>query len=155
MVTVDTLIEKSTQSQSFFLDYFPLARRSVIANRFFAAAREGAETVDAVLRQVKAGAILRMVVARREQWSEEHKLLSVLETEEARVYVQEVLDRESLPQEEKWRAKQERHEHYRRKYLRAQSPTEKQLCFLKSLGCQTTPANRWEASEMIDGHVNR
>lgn len=153
---MSTLIQDFSVCQSTPpLDQFPRARQSVIANRFYVAAREceGVATVDAVLRHVKAATILRMVVAKREQWNEERKLLSALETEAARAYAQEVLAREALPPEEKQRLKAERQEHFRRDYLRAQTPTEKQLSYLKSLGCKTVvPANRFEASELIEAH---
>lgn len=152
---MSTLIQDSSVCQSAsLLDQFPQERRSVIASRFFTAAREceGAGTVDAVLRKVKAGAILRMVVAKCEQWTEERNLLSALETKVAREYAREVLAREALPPEEKQRLKAERQEHFRRDYLRAQTPTEKQLSYLKSLGCKTVPADRLEASQLIEQH---
>ncbi|MFN2510923.1 MAG: hypothetical protein ABR568_05695 [Pyrinomonadaceae bacterium] len=152
---MSTLIEDSSVCQtSSLLDRFPQERRSVIANRFFTATREceGAATVDDVLRQVKAAAILRMVIAKREEWSEERNLLSALETNAAREYAQEVLAREALPPEEKRRLKAERQEHFRREHMRALTPTEKQLSYLKSRGCKTVPANRFEASQLIEQH---
>lgn len=149
-----TLSENQPPSQgSSFLESFPAERRSLIANQFHGAVREGASTVGDVIRGVKGDAIRRMMFpANRERWNTQRQLISLLESEEARVYAQEVLDRESLPPEEKQRIKADRSDQYRREYLRAQSPTERQLCFLKSLGCEVMPANRLEASELIDRH---
>lgn len=139
---------------SYFLDQFAIERRSLIANQFFAAVREGSNTVDEVLCSVKADALRRMMFPEnRERWNAQRQLVSLLESAEARVYAQEVLDRELLSPEEKQRIKAERSEQYRREYLKAQEPTERQIRFLRSRGCQTMPTNRWEASVMIDGHI--
>ncbi len=145
------MTDKITHS---LLDRFPPARRSAIANRFFKAVREGgATTIDLVIQQVKADAISRMLFADRQSWNLEREFLTLLEGEEVRVYAQEVLDREVLPPEARLQLKAERSEQYRREYLRAQPTTERQLRFLRSLGSTTLPASRWEASEMIDGHL--
>lgn len=135
---------------SFFLDQFALDRRSLIASQFFAAVRAGADTVEDVIRTVKGDCHFRMVTSKGEIWTAQRQLLCLLETEEARRYAQEVIEREALPAEEKRRLKVERQERHRRDYLRARLPTERQLRFLKSLGCNETPASRLEASDLID-----
>lgn len=154
---MDTLKPNLAISQpvSFFLDNFEPLRRSGIASQFFGAVRSGALTEDEVIGSVKGDALRRTLTAEGERLETQKQLIDLLETDEARVYAAEIIMRESLSIEEKWRLKRERQQHYRREYLRAQSPTERQLSFLKSLGCQVLPASRWEASEMIDGHVSR
>lgn len=134
-----------------FLDQFALARRSLIANQFFNAVRSGAITSETVLRSVKADALRRMMFPEdRERWNTQRQLVSLLETDEARRYAQEVLDREALPSDVKQKLKTDRSEQYRREYLKAQRPTQRQLLFLKSLGCEVVPANRLEASDLIE-----
>jgi hypothetical protein len=149
-----TLIQDSSVCQSSsLLDQFPQERRSVIANQFFTAVREGSITVDEVLRSVKGDAIRRMMFPEnRERWNTQRQLVALLGTEAAREYVRQVLEREALPPEEKLRLKAERQERFRRDYLRAQTPTEKQLSYLKSLGCKTVPTDRQHASELIEAH---
>jgi len=135
---------------SFFLDQFAQSQRGAIGTQFFGAAREGASTVEDLIAAVKAGAHLRLVTSKGEGWTAQRKLIDLLDTAEARVYAQEVLEREALPPEEKLRLKEERQERYRREYLRAQAPTERQLRFLKSLGGNERPANMLEASDLIE-----
>ncbi|CAN5547691.1 hypothetical protein BH20ACI3_BH20ACI3_38820 [soil metagenome] len=150
---VQTLPEKPPDGQaSCFLEDFPQANRSLIANQFFAAVRGGAATVDAVIGEVKRDAILRMTLAAGERWATQRLLLKLLETAAARAFAQTVIERESLPREEKLKLKSERSEGFRREYLRVQPPTQKQLEFLQKLGCYTTPSNRLHASELIERH---
>lgn len=137
---------------SHFLDRFSLEHRSAIANRFFKAAREGATTIETVIQKVKADSISRLLFADRDVWNEERSLLSMLEGEEVRVYVKEILERESLPAEERQKLKAARGEQYRREYMKVQKPTEPQLRYLKSLGCRTIPVTRFQASELIEEH---
>ncbi len=139
-----------TPPASGFLIHFSIKSRSAIANRFFKSVREGATTPEEVLRAVKADTIARMLFASREVWNDERRLLSLLEGKEVRLYIKEVLDRESLPTEEKQRLKAVRSDQYRQEYLRAQKPTERQLRYLKYLGCPTIPSDRLEASELIE-----
>ncbi len=146
-----TLPEKQPPSQDqSFLEAFPVARRSLIANQFFAAVRGGATTVDDVIRGVKADSLTRMLFANRDAWNTQRQLLALLETEAARAFARQVLVRESLPPEEKLQLKAQRSETYRREYLKARPPTQKQLEFLKALGCFTTPSSRLHASELIE-----
>jgi len=147
---IDKLHPVSIPVKGYFLDQFALERRSAIANRFFKAAREGATTIETVIQKVKADAISRMLFANREVWNQERSLLSLLEGEEVRVYVKEILERESLPAEERQKLKAARSEQYRREYMKAQKPTEPQVRYLKSLGCSAVPANRLQASELIE-----
>ncbi|MGI9065899.1 MAG: hypothetical protein ACR2HX_05770 [Pyrinomonadaceae bacterium] len=152
-MTDKTHTASDSAKTSYFLERFPLERRSSIANRFFKAAREGgATTIDLVIQQVKADAISRMLFADRQSWNLEREFLTLLEGEEVRVYVREVLGREALPPGVKLQLKAERSEQFRREYMKAQEPTERQVRFLKTLGCQTVPLNRLQASELIEAH---
>ena len=142
---------KTPQAVSYFLDQFVPARRSLIANQFFNAVRSGATTTGDVIGSVKADALRRMMFPEdRERWNTQRQLVSLLETDEARRYAQEVLDREALPSDVKQKLKTDRSEQYRREYLKAQRPTQRQLLFLKSLGYEVVPANRLEASDLIE-----
>ncbi len=155
-MNAQTINQNSALGQtSFFLDHFDLARRSLIANQFHSAVREGASDVDAVIRSVKADALRRTLIeSDAERVATQKQVLELLAGEEVRRYAQEVLDRESLPAEVKQKLKADRSEQYRHEYMKAQKPTERQIRFLKSLGCPVLPENRFEASQMIDGHIN-
>lgn len=146
-----TLSENQPTSQgSSFLEAFPVARRSLIANQFHCAVRGGATTVDAVIREVKRDAISRMTFAGGERWTTQRELLRLLETDTAGAFAKTVIAHEALPPEEKLQLQAQRSEAYRREYLKAKPPTQKQLEFLKTLGCFTTPSSRLHASELIE-----
>jgi len=74
---------------------------------------------------------------------------------EALALASELIAYESLPQEAKAQLKFERGQHSRQSYMSSVAPTEKQLAYLRQLGVTTVPANRWEASELIDVHVRK
>lgn len=149
---VDTLNENCTQGKPFLLDHFALSQRSGIANQFFSAYRSGAETPGAVLLSVKGDVLRRILTQEGDRLKTQQLLLSLLESGEANAYAQQVVERECLSPAEKERLKSERQEHHRREYLKAQPATERQIGYLKSLGCLVGPANRWEASQMIEQH---
>lgn len=141
-----------------FLKVFPLVSRSLIVNQFCHAVRQGARTVDEVLKAVTTDAHSRKDHGFSEQGESQAMLLAQLgdaETrEEARRFAQHIIDRERLPWEEKLRLKTEAQHDYQQAYMASQPPTLKQLSYLKSLGCDTKPENRLEASNLIEQHKN-
>src|SRR5688572_21206493 len=95
---------------------------------------------------VKGDVLRRVLTEEGSRLDGQRQLLALIENGEAAAFAQQVIERERLPAEEKMRIKKERVEHHRREYMKAQPPTEPQLSFLRSLGCKTTPANRFQAS---------
>ena len=138
-----------------WLEHFPASRRSGIATLFHYAVRAGHTTPAAVIHPV------RHALQRRQQWpsapTEEAHLRAVLETLQtdragALAYAESVIAWEHLPYAERERQKQERAQHFRQQYMAAQPVTDKQLRCLQSLGyVGETPANRADASALIDG----
>ena len=66
-----------------------------------------------------------------------------------------VILQESRSPEQKQRDKEAHEADGKRRYMESQPVTEKQRAFLKDLGCPDEPANRWEASEMIEAWRTR
>jgi hypothetical protein len=150
---VSTLIKNSSVCQpTSLLDHFPPERRSLIANQFFTAYRSGAETVDAILLAVKADVLRRILTEEGDRLETQQLLLSILERGGATDYAKQIVDRERLSPEEKLRLKNERSDHYRRESMKAKPATAPQLQVLRTLGCKTKPANRLEASQLIEAH---
>ena len=138
-----------------FLEHFEQARRSLIANMFCRAVRDGAETVDAVISSVKGDAQRRLLTGDREQQTTQRLLLSLLDGQEALAFAQRTLEWEKLSFDQKDLIKRARAEEYKRLSMRARPATEKQLSFLRALGCHTTPSHRQHASELIGKYKAR
>jgi len=111
-----------------------------------------AQIVQAVLTR------LRVDLQRRRQWRSaagleplRQALLAVIaHPSEALQLAEEALAWGQLPRAERERRKAARGEAYRRQYLSALPPTDKQLRFLRSLGHDGPVENRLHASELID-----
>jgi len=137
-----------------WLEHFPDARRSTIANWFHYAVRGGSRTPAAIVHQVQH------TVQRRQQRVSDpaektylHAVLEALQTEQsgALAYTQSVLDWEALPRAEREHQKQERGRHFQQQYMAQLPVTPQQQAFLQSLGhTGEPPANRLEASRLID-----
>jgi hypothetical protein len=86
-----------------------------------------------------------------------HAVWQALQTapQEAYAYAQSVLDWEHLPHAERERQKQERGRHFQQQYMAQLPVTPQQQAFLQRLGyAGEPPANRAEASTLIDGLLN-
>jgi hypothetical protein len=142
-----------------FLENFETARRSLIANMFCFAVRGGEKTPVDVIEWVRSDAGIRFAAATYDRNAEigaaMETLLEIIETNEAIEYARFVIYRESLPQAEKSKLKQESGIDYAKTYMQTQPPSEKQLKYLKTLGCQTIPQNKAEASRLIDRYVKQ
>lgn len=139
-----------------FLELWPAARRSLIVNQFCFAVRRGAKDADAILGAVGADAQKRFAEHgdAGEQGESQRVLLLAIETNEARNFAEFILWRESLPYSEKQRLKNEAGKDYQRAYMARNPPTQKQLKYLEALACHIIPANRLEASQLIDKYKN-
>lgn len=142
-----------------FLKTFPAGRRARIANQFCAAVRQGCGTVDEVLCYVRAEANHSVSHGWDDEAGSQTLLLQLTATEDARGYAQHIIDRESLSQEEKDRLKGETGSDFRRLYMSEAPATERQLVYLRFLGCDEIPTSMLEASNLIeqykDGSVQR
>lgn len=134
-----------------FLRQFEEARISLIVNQFCYAVRAGNETAAEVLAWVTEDAIQRL---KREGDAHQHQsqrtLLKAIDSDEARLFAEHIIWRESLPYEERQKLKEAAGINYKYEWMKKHPPTDKQLKYLEALACHVIPANRWEASNLIN-----
>jgi len=155
MIADTTLTVHSFSDARAWLEHFPAARRSGIANWYHYAVRNGATTAAGVVHQVQ------QTVLRHQQWSSNategahfQSVLQALQTDRsgALAYAEAVITWERLPYDERQRQKQARGRHFQQQYMAIQPVTDKQLRYLQCLGyVGEMPANRTAASSLIDG----
>ena len=131
--------------------------RSVIANTFCYAVRNGHATVDALLTAVRQRMTER---AMERDLSEEDvsvflRVITLIEQGKATNYAKFIIHRESLSKGERGRSKHKSSAVHIRNYMKDKPPTDKQLDFLRKSGCEVIPSNRLEASDLITDYVNR
>jgi len=130
-----------------YLKQFSKDYRGTIGDRFCQAVRNGNEDAEAILNAVRTD-----VAGRSGQvWLDVENSLS---TGDAWDFAQHILDRESLPYEEKIRLKNESKADYTSEYVQSkmasEPPTFKQLNYLEGLRCHIVPKTKLEASVLID-----
>lgn len=135
----------------FLLDY-PKAGQGTITNWFCYAVRDGAKTPREVLAQVEYTVRRKMPVDERYSLSngDLERLLEHLLDPEAEDFAAFIIERESLPNDVRERLKAASGATYQQAYMAEQPPTEKQLSYLRSLGCQEVPTTKLQASQFID-----
>ncbi len=150
-------LTKTWDYQGEWMNRFPQNTRSTIMNLFCYAVRDGHSSPLAVLQQVEYQALRRKGrysdSCLTDEWLDE--LVAALEGDEARAVAEHVIWREGLPPEEKARLKAQSGKAYIAAYMADQPPTEKQLHYLRSLGCREAPQSKKEASEWIDQWLNK
>ena len=144
------LPENILQDKLAYLSYFPPEQRSTAANNMLEAVRAGCSEPHQVVGYA-------LEKATRRSWNEAAqtlRLLSELDFEALLAGARWALWWESLPLLERQRIKAERSETAIERWMAEQPPTEKQLRYLHNLGYRgPTPANRLEASKLIDGFM--
>lgn len=142
--------EPILQDKLAFLSHFPPEQRSTAANNLLEAVRAGCSDPHQVVGYA-------LEKAARRSWSEAAQtllLLFHLDPEALLAGARWALWWESLPLLERQRIKAERSETAIERWMAEQPPTEKQLRYLHNLGYRgPTPANRLEASRLIDGFM--
>jgi hypothetical protein len=135
-----------------FLQKYPRLAQGTVMNLFCYAFRDGARSVTAILQQVEYQARRRMGRNTSEHLTDEwlSVLVEDLLTDEAQNLASFVIWRESLPAEERQALKRTAETAHVAQHMQGQPPTAKQLKYLASLGCTTTPADKYEASRLID-----
>lgn len=123
---------------------------------FLRSVRAGERTPDGVAREAlnDLRAHLRESLASRVNTDTLalQRLISVVlaHPSEALLLAGEALAWESLPGHERTAIKDARADHYRREWMEAQPPSEKQLAFLKVLGYLGPVQSKQHAGELID-----
>lgn len=141
------------QNPRAWLDHFPPERRSTIANWFHHGVRNGARTPQAVCSAVW------QTVQQRLHWSSDlanrQFLQGALDTlratqQEALAYAQSVLEYERLPYEARQQVKAQRTLAALKLGMRGKPTTEAQYGLCTPAGDGELPADRAEASALID-----
>lgn len=118
--------------------------RGIIGHLFCNAVRHGCDDVQSILDWVEQDCMTRENPVYRD-------VINTLYDGEAWDFAQHMLDRESLPREEQIRLKNE--SKASNQFVKARMaddvPTDKQLAYLKVLGCKTVPTSKLEASDLI------
>ncbi len=139
---------------SAFLEHFNPNWRGAAANYFYQVIRAGAVTPAAVALGVETE-VLRLLDSPY-LWEKSRQNLLALESallgdrDGALRFAEQCLQREQMPAGERQALKAAGAEEGRRVYMAAQPATEKQLAYLRSLGCADVPDNRLQASEWIN-----
>lgn len=130
-----------------FLERFEARWRGTIGDQVCRIIRDGRETVNEVV-----SAMQRKCEANFEERSGDFykQLHTAIDTFDGRDFVHFLLRREALPYEEKMRLKEEARQKSAKAFMSHQPPTERQMTYLKSLGCNVLPKSKLEASELID-----
>lgn len=136
-----------------FLKFWPSSKRSLIANQFCNAVRDGCQTVDDVLCFVRADANKRLGYGRYRDETQ-LMLLELTGSDEARRFAEHIIWREGLPFDERERLKSGMGNEFRRIYMSENPPSAKQLAYLKFLGCPSIPSTMLEAGELIARYKN-
>jgi hypothetical protein len=144
------------------LPHIPERQRAPLMNRFLDPIRirgivEPTETVKCVV----AG--LQQDLRRRGRWNTASDLGPLRDTRlvvlayptEALALAAEAVVYEHLPADEKTELKEIRRVSGCQAHMARLPPTEKQPQYLRRLGVVTVPANRMDASQLIDAHVRR
>ena len=140
------------------LEYFPKLKRSLIMNQFLAAIREGGAAIASdVLDWVRWDTLnrRRSRYASQESIDLQCELASRLESAEAYKLAEYCLWWESLSRDEKEKVREPNKQIYIKKHMATQPPTEKQLNYLASLGCEEVPKSKADASDLIEKYLNK
>ncbi len=146
--------DRTAQQYARFLNHLPADQRGPIGSLFHEAVRAGATDAAGVLSHVQ-GEVMALLQTRylsqsRRGGLEALRAALASDPAAARDYAEYALWWNGLPQSERDRLKSEKEREGQREWMRSQPPTSKQISFLRALGCDTTPASKLEASELID-----
>lgn len=141
-----------------FLAQWPQNKRATIMNQFLRVIREdGADKPDRLLRWLHTATSKRLdsPYCQGEDREAQLKLLDACMSDDGWQMAEYCLWWESLSREEKTKIKQRRGTDYAKQAMSAQPPTEKQLKYLATLGCDEIPISQAQASEWIDARVKK
>lgn len=140
-----------------FLAKWPQNKRATVMNQFLGAIRHGAKTIKDIGGWLVSDATRRFyspyadVETKAAQW----RLMGIESDHDFQAMCEYCLWWESLTSDEKQKIRLERGGDYAKKVMATQPPTDKQLDFLKGLGCFDIPKSKAEASEWIERFKRR
>jgi hypothetical protein len=151
------------------LPYVPQRQRGPLMNLFLEPVRRGMTTdPDVIVTYVIA--TLREDIQRRGTWNFSSDLTPLHQTllavqghpTEARGLAAEAVAYEQMPERDRAKLKASRRKDILRQFVSTQPtsmlnkpPSEKQLAYLRKLGVREVPANRWDASQLIDAALRK
>jgi hypothetical protein len=151
------------------LPYVPQRQRGPLMNLFLEPVRRGITTdPDVIVTYVIA--TLREDIQRRGTWNFSSDLTPLHQTllavqghpTEARALAAEAVAYERMPERDRAKLRASRRNDMLRQYVAtkptsmlSKPPSEKQLEYLRKLGVATAPANRWDASQLIDAALRK
>ena len=143
------------EEKQAFLNHFLPNHRSTVMNQFLEPIRrEGITTADAIVAYVSLDAFERSHsrYSRDETLATQRTLIEEIERDGTGAInlAEYCLWWESLSSEEKHKIRAPKNAEYARQYMQGQPPTEKQIKFLRSLGCTEQPRDKAHASELIE-----
>jgi len=150
-------MNKKWNCENGLFDGFNKNFAGALGNLFCIAFRSGKTEVESLLNFVRLEALANT----RKSWASVEaievytKFSESLETPKAREFAEHIIWRESLSDDEKRKLKNESKQDGLNSWMSAQSPSEKQLNYLKSLGCQTIPTSKLEASNLIEEFLKK
>lgn len=135
-----------------FLSRFPQPAHNVITQLFLRAIRGGQTMPLSIIANVKDRAEESLQYGGWESFepSDIRVFLKSLDDVEAQDFAAFLLEREALSPEEKTRLKSAKQSQHAVAYMADQPPTEKQISYLKKLGCAEVPTSKAHASQLID-----
>jgi hypothetical protein len=148
------VLDQSAPAVPTWLDQWPPAKRSGLAQLFYAAVRSGAMDPAAIVEEVRLTLVRRLqwtVDTVRRQWFSQ--ILNTMADDPAHVqrYAAAVLAREQLPREAKSALKRTQAHTFMQEAMQGKPVTEAQIWRLRREGYTgTIPDDRREASALID-----
>ena len=148
----EPIIEENYPATRAFLDLLPSKMRSLAATLFLDVIRVGIEEPDQACEAIIA-------TARNTRYPKNNKLFIADQIEkfpfEAGSLINYYLEWENLSSEEKEATRNDQSKNFRSIHMAKLPPTEKQIQYLKKLGCKGPIGNRAQASERINELLKR
>jgi hypothetical protein len=140
-----------------FLAQWPQNKRATIMNQFLGAIRDGLTSLDDITEWLVEDASRRCKspYADEATVTAQRKVIELASNGGIGDMVDYCLWWESLTSDEKHRIRQSKGTDYAKQMMAAQPPTEKQINYLRALGCAETPLSKAQASEWIDNLVKK
>ena len=137
-----------------FLDLIGITRRSTVTNLFLQQARQGLEDPTDVVAGVLSTLAARIAAPWASDLSRgrESLTLGIVEQHpaESEGFARWAISYAELSREEVQHHKREAREQHVNAWLENQAPTERQVAYLRSMGCSSEVASKLEASRLIE-----
>lgn len=150
-------MNKKWDSDSNYILRFEKNYMGAIGNIFCQAVRSGCDDIDSIMDYVAKDCRerIRSPYATESRIRNYNSVIDSLGDDDAIEFAEHILWRENLPKEEHDRLKSESRTEGLNDFMATQNPTEKQLSYLKALGCSEVPTDKKRASDLIGEWKNK